>query len=409
MSPEPTDRQPRDELEMMVEMLEQKVAERTDQLRNLALVLSSAERSERQRMAELIHGELQQLLTAALMKTDRLGARLTDEKSIELKNEVRSLICQTAGFARSVSVELSPPILLHGGLVESMEWLVGWMKERHDLTVQADIDHSVKVDSEEIKIHLFESVRELLFNVIKHAKTDLAKLTLRRHNDNQCLIRVEDGGVGCESEILGKAGTSDGSFGLFNISERLKMLGCEIRFDSAPGDGFCAEIVAPTALTSEMDFPSAGISSIAEIAEIGEKIYEQLSDDGSEEVQLPENSMIRIGIVEDHRIVLEGFVSLFDDELDMEVVAEASDGIEAIEMARQHRPDIILMDVNMPRMGGIESTKRIVKEFPNIKVIGLSVNNDTATEMAMKKAGAVAYFVKDAPSDELCDLIRNVI
>ena len=112
-------------------------------------------------------------------------------------------------------------------------------------------------------------------------------------------------------------------------------------------------------------------------------------------------------LVDDHKIMRQGLASMLQFEADIQVIAEAEDGQKAVEMARRHKPDVVIMDVNMPVMDGIEATKIITREFPQIKVIGLSMHIDPDVAIAMQKAGAAGYLTKGGPSEDLISAIRQ--
>ena len=118
--------------------------------------------------------------------------------------------------------------------------------------------------------------------------------------------------------------------------------------------------------------------------------------------------MIRILLVDDHVLLREGLRMVLDAQLDFEVVGEAANGTEAIDFVRALRPDVVLMDVNMPGMDGIEATKAIVAEFSSVRVIGLTFHEDTTYFFRMLKAGASGYLLKVARSGELVAAIRSV-
>jgi DNA-binding NarL/FixJ family response regulator len=105
--------------------------------------------------------------------------------------------------------------------------------------------------------------------------------------------------------------------------------------------------------------------------------------------------------VDDHEIFREGLMSILEEVDGIKVVGEAYDGVQAVEKARDLRPDVILMDVNLPVMNGIEATHTITKEMPDVRVIGLSVNSENDMADSMLAAGAAAYITKGGPSEEL--------
>jgi CheY-like chemotaxis protein len=122
----------------------------------------------------------------------------------------------------------------------------------------------------------------------------------------------------------------------------------------------------------------------------------------------PSLRKIRILLADDHKIMRQGLMVLLGCEPDLEVVGEAGDGRASIEMTRSIRPDVVVMDVGMPGMNGVEATKIITSEIPGICVIGLSMYDEASRAAAMIDAGAVAYLNKAGPAEELISTIRSL-
>jgi len=118
---------------------------------------------------------------------------------------------------------------------------------------------------------------------------------------------------------------------------------------------------------------------------------------------------IRIILADDHKIVRNGLRSLIEKEGDMEVVAEAEDGRTAVQLAVQLSPQVVLMDIAMPGLNGIEATRQIIASAPQIKVIALSMHADKRYIMEMLKAGASGYLLKDSAFEELAGAIRTAL
>lgn len=114
-------------------------------------------------------------------------------------------------------------------------------------------------------------------------------------------------------------------------------------------------------------------------------------------------------IADDHKIFREGLRHIVQDELHLEVVAQANDGRDAVTLAAQHRPDLIIMDVSMPDLNGIEATRQILQSAPQIKVIALSMHKSKEFVSKMLHAGASAYLLKDCAVDELGEAIKCVL
>jgi two-component system response regulator NreC len=117
---------------------------------------------------------------------------------------------------------------------------------------------------------------------------------------------------------------------------------------------------------------------------------------------------IRILLADDHILVRSGFKSLIEDRDMFEVVGEASNGRETVRLAKELKPNVILMDINMPDLNGVEATRQVVESDPSIKVIGLSIYSDKIFISGMLKAGASGYLLKNCQPDELIEAIFAV-
>jgi len=118
---------------------------------------------------------------------------------------------------------------------------------------------------------------------------------------------------------------------------------------------------------------------------------------------------IKVLIADDHQIVRQGLRTLLEREPDLEVVAEADNGRSTVRLARESHPEVIIMDVAMPDLNGIEATRQIISEMPKVKVIALSMYADRRFVSNMLKAGASGYLLKDCASEELVRAIRVVL
>ena len=107
---------------------------------------------------------------------------------------------------------------------------------------------------------------------------------------------------------------------------------------------------------------------------------------------------IRILLADDHAVVRQGFKMILGAQSDMEIVAEAGNGREAVESAEKLRPDVVVMDVAMPELNGIEATRRIIDAWPHTRVLALSMHKDTVYVREILRAGARGYLLKDSPA-----------
>jgi len=233
------------------ETLEARVAERTAdlvrrtaQLRTLALELTRAEERERQRVAQVIHDHLQQLLSVARINVGMALGQVKARSVQKSLGELDELIAESLRITRSLTAELSPPILYRSGLTAALRWLGRWYEDRFGLKVGVEAEEEPAID-EEIRVTLFRCVRELLFNVVKHARSTSARVFLSRTDDGRVRIVVSDDGVGVDPGVLGALEGNGTGFGLFSLRERLELLGGRLEVESASGRGASFMIIGP--------------------------------------------------------------------------------------------------------------------------------------------------------------------
>ena len=118
---------------------------------------------------------------------------------------------------------------------------------------------------------------------------------------------------------------------------------------------------------------------------------------------------IRILLADDHAIVRDGLSKSFQEQENMEIIGQAQDGLTTVELAREHSPDLIIMDIGMPDLNGIEATRQILRDSPKVKIIGLSMHSGKRFVTEMFKAGAKGYLPKDCEFEELIDAIQAVM
>lgn len=118
--------------------------------------------------------------------------------------------------------------------------------------------------------------------------------------------------------------------------------------------------------------------------------------------------MTKIIIIDDHQLFREGVKRILEFEESFEVVAEGDDGSDIVALYREHMPDVVLMDINMPGKNGVEATAELIKEFPDAKVIMLSIHDDETYVTHALKSGALGYMLKEMDADEIVEAIKVV-
>jgi signal transduction histidine kinase len=200
-----------------------------------------AEDRERKRLADILHDDLQQQLAAAKFHLGLLGNRIDGDASLrEAIDRVGGMIKDAIAKSRSLAHELGPAVLYHGDFGEAIEWLARQIQAKHGLAVHVEVHGPVDGASDSIKVFLFRTAQEILFNVVKHAQVTEAAVRVRwRHG--QLWLTISDHGRGFDPKALRQTGGS----GLFSIRERVELLGGRMKIRSAPGRGSTFLIAVP--------------------------------------------------------------------------------------------------------------------------------------------------------------------
>ena len=374
-----------DTAERLVKKRTQELLHTQARLRTMAQTLTLTEQRERKRMAGELHDYLAQLLVLGKMKLSNMDAQIQNigGPTAALFQEIDDTFSKALDYTRTLMAQLSPPVLHELGLPTALQWLADQMKKAR-LTVEVRLGTSDLPLPEHQALLLFHSVRELLLNIAKHAETNKATLTLDVADD-QLRIAVRDKGKGFNTDSLEP--TQPGlHFGLFSVKERMEELGGWLRVESAEGRGTTVTLGLP--FTSAVSTPDL------------------LGTDGR--VSPPaakEAGVRRVLLVDDHAMVRQGLRAILDHYPDLFIIGEAADGREAVSIAKKRVPDVIIMDINMPRMDGIEATKRIKQEQPETIIVAVSVNDTPHLRESMQKAGASAFVSKEEAGERLYETI----
>ena len=371
-----------------------------DHIQQLAMELSKAEDRERQRLARVLHGDFQQMLAYLKIKFSALKLRETEENKKEI-DTINDHIDSCIEHCRNLSHELKPFVFQKKGFISAIKWVCRQMKEHYGLDVSLQASEEPNIQSSVYLSLLLRSIRELLFNVVKHSGVRKAFIQLKV-KDRYLIITIKDTGMGCSPEVLQAKRQNNATFGLFDIEDRINFLGGYMDVESEAGQGFCVTLWVPRDVhySSEIDRPVILVDNIPDIR------TEHDNDKPSFVLSL--KRPIRILLTDDHAIMRDGLAELIDGHADIKVVGMAANGREAVELAEKLRPEVILMDVSMPVMNGIEATRQIKEVFPKMIIIGLTMHKDPDIHQAMKKVGASACISKSGSLENLVDSIRSL-
>lgn len=159
---------------------------------------------------------------------------------------MKAYLDQATTIARSLSYELVPPILRHSGLAAALGWLASWARQKYALDVVVSADPRANTARDDVRTLLFESVRELLFNAVKHAQVSRVMVDMTVDSDEMLCITVRDEGIGFDvARLAEQVRTRQVGWGLFSIRERVTLLGGRFEIESAPGSGTRFRLLVP--------------------------------------------------------------------------------------------------------------------------------------------------------------------
>ena len=406
-----------EQLRQLADTLEARVMERTqelamsyDRLRTLALDLTVAEQTERRRLATELHDFLAQLLVVTRMKVAQVLRQDHEPEVRKILQDADQLLHQSLDYTRSLVSELTPQALYERGLGAALHWLAEQMRRQEILNVEMSVEASELPLSETEAVLLFHSIRELLFNVLKHSHTDQAFVSMR-YDQHVLSITVSDHGSGFEVSAL-RHDRSD-RFGLLSIRERMLALGGSFDLQSEVGKGTVASLYLPVTMPSNrVKTPVVGGDGSPPVQEALEAANQRTP----RLVQVPLThgephrvTQIRVLIVDDHHMVREGLCSILKEHDDLTIVGEASTGEQALQLVGTLTPDVVIMDMNMPGWNGAESTRRILSAHPATVVIGLSIQTDPHVAQSMLEAGVTAFLPKEASGEALYTTIQTAV
>lgn len=425
-------RESKEQVREFAGQLESLVAERTqelvqlqERLRAMANELNLAEQRERKRLATELHDHLQQILVVGKLTIGQ-GKRHTSglpQCEMTLK-KVDDVLSEALTYSRTLVAELSPPVLHDHGLAAGLSWLAKYM-ERYGQTVTILLPEQQDIPLPEAhRIMLFQSVRELLINASKHAGTGKATVRLEQSHD-RLSVTVSDEGQGFDMAAAAAsaktpAGGLSSKFGLFSIQERMRALGGSFDLRSAPGQGTIATLILPLIGTAA-SIRTENIGGLTEWDDHGKRSATNSIGLTPSSVLLgspqtmtsthvrKRDATIRVLLVDDHTMVRQGLRAVLDGYPDLALVGEAANGEEAVQLVDDLHPAVVVMDINMPKLNGIEATKRITAAHPDVHVIGLSIDGETGNQQAMRAAGAQDLLSKENAAERLYAAIQAVI
>lgn len=316
---------------------------------------------ERDRLSKDLHDTMGHSYTSIIMGMETLRMEL---KSKEGEQQLDSLLQLARNSMEEVRLYLHQLDLSQESLplAITLQQLTDEFKKHAKVNVRTQIIGEEYMVSKQSKMTLYRSLQESLTNAVRHGHSTEIIVSLH-FEPQQIRLDVQDNGCGVEK-------WKDG-FGLTAMKERVSQLQGRVIVYSKKGEGTLISCVLP------------------------------------KQVQLS-NEQIRLCIVDDHSFIRESLHTILDGQEDLQVVGMAEDGERALELCERLKPDVVLMDLEMPNLDGIHATKMIKKKWPDIRVLILSTFQNTERAKEIIRNGADGYVLKSIDSRELAESIRLV-
>jgi PAS domain S-box-containing protein len=358
-------------------------------LRQLSARLLQLQDDERRRIARDLHDITgQKIAFLSIVLSQLLDGKPTelDAKSKSALAECLTVTQQISEEIRTLSYLLHPPLLDELGLGSAVPWYTQGYEKRTGIHVDVDIPKDLLRLPPDVEVTLFRVIQESLTNVHRYSGSSTA--AIRIYSDGQEIaLEISDQGHGIQTDKLKGPADSVAALGvgIQGMRERMRQLGGRLEIQSQPGEGTVVHAILPIAQ--------------AELA----KSAESATGAG------PNTPRKRILIADDHEAIRHGVRLVLQGESDWEVCGEASDGKEAVDKALELNPDLVIVDLNMPTINGLDTVRRIRRERPQMKVLVFTVHDSDLAMRQIIAAGAQGYLSKAQSGQDLVEVVKNLL
>jgi two-component system, NarL family, sensor kinase len=362
-------------------------------LRQLSARLLQLQDEERRRIARDLHDVTGQKVAVLSMSLDRL-ARQADEHKPETRQSIkesRDIVGQIGEEIRTLSYILHPPLLDECGLASAVHWYAEGFEKRSGIKLEVTVNGDLPRLPIDAETTLFRVVQESLTNVHRYSGSSVAKISISKE-DGEVRLEIIDHGHGNKT---GKARAKlDGSaplgVGIPGMRERLHQLGGGLTVDFG-ANGTCVTATLPVKKAGDGEFTGESPTSL------------------SFAIHSAQDARRRILIADDHELMRRGLRGLIESHDEWAVCGEAVEGSEAVRKAGELEPDLVIMDVNLPGLSGINAAMQIRQARQAAKILFFTVHDSEEVLREIVDVGAHGYVAKSRASQDLVEAVRIVL
>jgi two-component system, NarL family, sensor kinase len=377
----------------LTELIETNEALRVSELslRQLSARLLKLQDEERRRIARDLHDTTGQKIAVLSMTLDRL-AKLVDARKVDVKDaltESREVVGKIGEEIRTLSYLLHPPLLDECGLASAVLWYAEGFKKRSGIHLSVSIDEELVRLTTDAETALFRVLQESLTNVHRYSGSPSAEIRIFQSASKVHLEIVDHGkGVKAGTERPAFAGAPTLGVGIPGMRERIRQLGGQL----------------------EVEFSNEGTRVYASLpTEAFTEESEPFRDKGNFQANRQRPVVRRrILIADDHEVMRRGVRGLVESQEEWSVCGEAIEGNEAISKTRELHPDLLILDVSMPGVSGIEAALQILKDDPNMKILFFTMYDSPQMMREISNVGAWGYVAKARAGNDLVDAVRII-
>lgn len=360
-------------------------------LRQLSARLLQLQDEERRRIARDLHDITGQKIVVLSMALDRLARHLhlQDPETLETLKESREMVSKIGEETRTLSYLLHPPLLDECGLDSAVRWYAEGFEKRSGIKLKVDIPQDLGRLPTDVETALFRVVQESLTNVHRYSGSETAEIRVRV-NSTDVRLEVVDCGKGVTTKAVQAAveGSAPLGVGIPGMRERLHQLGGRL----------------------DVDFGRNGTRVAATLPIRKAAAAPQTSQPESEAAaQTNGQTRRRILIADDHEMMRRGLRGLIESHQEWVVCGEAVEGDEAVRKSAELNPDLVIMDINMPGLSGIDAALKIRKENAATRILFFTVHDSDQVLQEIVDVGAQGYVAKSRAGQDLAEAVRLVL